>query len=132
MTAPRRRIAPYLALLVGTVLLGLATRRYPEAFPEVIARFGGDALWATAVFWIIALMRRRSATLRIGVSALAIAFVVEMSQLYRAPWIEAVRATGPGALALGHGFLWSDLLSYAIGVLLAAATDAAIVGKRSK
>ena len=132
MIAPRRPITLYVGLLIGTVLLGLSTRRYPDAFPDVIARFGGDALWATAVFWIIALMRRRSATLGIGVSALAIAFLVEMSQLYRAPWIEAVRATGPGALALGHGFLWSDLLSYAVGVLLAAATDAAIVGKRSK
>ena len=131
MIAPRRPITLYVGLLIGTVLLGLSTRRYPDAFPDVIARFGGDALWATAVFWIIALMRRRSATLGIGVSALAIAFVVEMSQLYRAPWIEAVRATGPGALALGHGFLWSDLLSYAVGVLLVVATDVAIVGKRS-
>ena len=47
----------------------------------------------------------------------------EFSQLYRAPWIDAVRATRLGALVLGQGFLWSDLWCYAAGVTLAAGID---------
>jgi hypothetical protein len=114
-------------LLVATVLLGLATRRFPAAFPGVIARFGGDALWAVMVLWIAALVWRGASTQRLALSALAIAYAVEISQLYRAPWIEAVRATRGGALMLGQGFLWSDLVSYVVGVALAAGLDVRIV-----
>lgn len=117
-------------LLIGTVLLGLSTRWYPDAFPDVTARFGGDALWAAAVVWFIALIRRKSASLRIALSALAIAFAIETSQLYHASWIDAIRGTRPGAIMLGQGFLWSDFLSYAVGVLIAGAIDAAVVWKR--
>jgi len=46
-----------------------------------------------------------------------------VSQLYHAPWLDAVRATRPGALALGQGFLWSDLACYAAGVGAAALID---------
>lgn len=127
MATTRRHGLLYLGLFVVTVLLGLATRRFPAAFPEVIARFGGDVLWAMMVLWIAALIWRGASTHRLALSALAIAYAVELSQLYRAPWIEAVRATRGGALMLGHGFLWSDLVAYAVGVALAAGLDVAIV-----
>ena len=56
---------------------------------------------------------------------------VEVSQLYQAPWINALRATRIGALALGQGFLWSDVVCYALGVTLAVAVDSRIV-RRSR
>lgn len=121
--APERRAILLLPLLAGTIALGLATRRVPQLFPEVVARFGGDALWAAMVFWAAALWRRRDATRRLAMLALAVAYAVEFSQLYRAPWLDALRATRIGALALGQGFLWSDLASYAVGVALAAGLD---------
>ena len=31
-------------------------------------------------------------------------------------WIDSIRRTTLGGLALGHGFLWSDLACYAAGV----------------
>ena len=48
---------------------------------------------------------------------------IETSQLYHAPWIDAIRRTRPGALVLGYGFLWSDLACYAAGVALATAVE---------
>ena len=45
----------------------------------------------------------------------------EFTQLYRAPWANQVRATALGRLLFGAGFLWSDILCYAIGSLLAFA-----------
>jgi len=39
--------------------------------------------------------------------------------LHGAPWLDALRATTFGALALGQGFLGSDPLCYAGGVALA-------------
>lgn len=41
---------------------------------------------------------------------------IEVSQLYKAPWIDSIRGTTLDALVLGHGFLRSDLASYAVGV----------------
>jgi Protein of unknown function (DUF2809) len=128
MKSTRRPVVLYLGLLVATILLGLATRRFPSVFPELIARFGGDALWAAMMLWLVALWRRAAAPHHVALAALAVAWTVEFSQLYQAPWIVAVRATRGGALVLGQGFLWSDLVSYAVGVMLAAALDAGIVG----
>ena len=119
----RRRRVLYLGLLLATVVLGLATRKYPSAFPPLLARDGGDALWAGTVFWLVALLRPQLATGRVALAALAIAFGVECSQLYHAPWIDAVRASRLGALVLGQGFMWSDLVRYAAGVALVAGLD---------
>ncbi len=75
------------------------------------------------VFWIAALWARAASTARLAAASLAIAYAVEFSQLYRAPWLDAIRADRLGGLALGQGFLWSDLVCYTLGVMLAAAVD---------
>jgi uncharacterized membrane protein len=41
---------------------------------------------------------------------------VELSQLYRAPWIGGLRQVRLAALVLGHGFRWSDLVCYCVGI----------------
>lgn len=123
MDTRRRSMPVYLAVLLGTIVLGLATRRYPSAFPALVARYAGDVLWAMMVVWVLALVRPRAPTQRLALVAFAIAVAVEISQLYRADWIDSIRATVPGALVLGQGFLWSDIVCYAGGVALAAAGD---------
>lgn len=127
MTSTRRSVALYASLLCATILLGLATRAMPTAFPALIAAYGGDVLWAVMVVWILALMRPAAAPRMLGLLALTVATSIEVSQLYQAPWINAVRATRVGALTLGQGFLWSDVLCYALGVTLAVALDASII-----
>jgi len=124
---PRPRLLAA-ALLLLTIALGLASRRYAAALPHVIAAYAGDALWAAMVFWIAAFIWPRANTRTLAAIALGVSFIVELSQLYHAPWIDALRATRLGALALGHGFLWSDLVCYAIGVTAAAIVDAAMLG----
>ncbi len=118
-----RSLRRYLLLLVCTIALGLASRRYAALLPAVVARYAGDVLWASMVFWWGALIFRRQPTLHIAGSAMLVSALVELSQLYRAPWLNALRDTRAGALVLGQGFLWSDLLCYALGVLIAAAID---------
>ncbi len=110
----------YAALLLGTVVLGLASRHYADALPGFIARYAGDVLWASMMVWLVALARPRETTPRIAAAALLIAFAVEGSQLYHAAWIDAIRSTRIGALVLGVGFLWSDLVCYAFGVVVSA------------
>jgi hypothetical protein len=114
------------ALLLATIAAGLASRRYPAWQPAFAARYAGDTLWAAMVFWSLALIRPGARTGILGAAALGIAFADEFSQLYSAPWIDQLRATSVGALALGQGFLWSDLWCYTAGVALAAAVDLGI------
>ena len=56
----------------------------------------------------------------LALTALSFAWAVEFSQLYHAPWIEALRATLPGRLILGSTFNWPDLPAYAIAIALGA------------
>ncbi len=125
----RSRLACVFLLLV-TVLLGLASRRYAEVIPPVIARYAGDVLWATMVAWLLGFLWPATTTRRLVLSALAIAVTVELTQLYHAPWIDAIRASRVGALVLGQGFLWTDLACYAVGACLAGVIDWWLVARR--
>ena len=117
---PRLTLA---ACALATIATGLASRRYPSAQPAFVATYAGDALWAASVFWLFAFVRPRAGTARLAAAALLASVLVELSQLYHAPWLDTLRATRAGALVLGQGFLWTDLLCYAAGVALAAVAD---------
>jgi hypothetical protein len=115
--------ASYLLLSLATILAGLASRHYADSIPRFIATYGGDTLWATTLYFLFAIaLPNRSIELLAGL-AISFAFVIEFSQLYHAEWIDRIRHTTPGALALGQGFLWSDLACYCAGLALACAID---------
>jgi hypothetical protein len=104
-------------------LAGLASRRYGARLPQFVALYAGDTIWAMAMFALFALLAPRWPTARVATAALVASWLVELSQLYHAPWIDAVRDTRIGGLLLGYGFLWSDLLCYTAGVALSAVLD---------
>ena len=79
------------------------------------------------VVWHFTLVATRRSTARLAGRALVIVFAVEFSQLYHAPWADAIRGTWLGGLVLGSGFLWSDLACYTIGVGVAAGVDVRLV-----
>lgn len=62
---------------------------------------------------------------------MAYSVATELSQLYHAPWIDGLRATRLGGLVLGFGFLWSDLIAHAAGVLGAAVLARAVAPGRT-
>lgn len=107
---------PYAALTLGVIAVGMASRRFPGLFPTVLDKYPGDVLWALMVFFGLGTVLPRHSTGRLALAALSISFVVEFSQLYQAPWINAIRATTPGHLVLGSTFSWGDLLAYVAGV----------------
>jgi hypothetical protein len=119
----RRSRAVYVGLVAGTVLLGLSSRRFRSELPVVVADYAGDTFWAAMVYFIIATIWNKTSPGRLALGALVFSFVVEFSQVYQAAWINALRATRFGGLVLGHGFLWSDLVCYAVGVALAVGVD---------
>lgn len=122
MPSLRGRAITALAL-AATIFCGLASRSYGEFLPHFVATYAGDTLWALAAFLAFRLFWPNCATQQVALAALAVSLLVELSQLYHAPWIDAVRSYRLAKLILGSGFLWSDLVCYAVGVGLGAAFD---------
>ena len=108
------------------VALGLSSRRYAALLPEILARYTGDTLYATMTFVGIGFLFPRWRSLRVAVVSLIFCYAIELSQLYHAPWIDYMRHTRVGGLVLGFGFLWSDLLCYAAGVVLGLLVEIAL------
>ena len=57
--------------------------------------------------------------------------MVELLQLVDWSILNYVRSTLPGRLVLGQGFLWSDFIFYAVGVILGMLVDKRIILKRA-
>jgi glycopeptide antibiotics resistance protein len=78
----------------------------------------GDALYALMIFLGLGFLFPKFSSLKIAAFAVGFCFAIEISQLYHAPWIDAIRDMRLGGLILGFGFLWSDLVCYLVGVAL--------------
>ena len=112
----KRNRFTYMLLLAVTVVAGLASRQFPDALPYWIQEFAGDTLWALMVFLLLGFIFKTKSSLWVSLVAIMFSVGIEISQLYHAPWIDALRAYRLGGLILGFGFLWSDLVCYTIGV----------------
>lgn len=112
--------------MVVVIATGLLWRSRFISLPPFLTKYGGDALWALVVFFGLAFLLPKITTLRLSGIALGFAWLVEFSQLYHAPWIDAIRAVRLGHLVLGSTFNWPDLPAYAVGVALGAIIDRAL------
>jgi Protein of unknown function (DUF2809) len=124
-----RRRWLYAGAVAATIAAGLASRTYAAHLPWWLAKNAGDALYATMVFWGFGFLAPRARTSRVALAAAAFCFAIELTQLYQAPWIDAVRATTPGRLVLGQGFHAFDLVCYVVGVGLGVALEVGLRGR---
>ena len=106
----------YLLMAVIVIFLGLLSRRITGYLPEVVNLVLGDSLWALMVYLLMGMVFINWSVRKVAVFGLAFCFMIELSQLYHEPWIDKIRSTTLGGLVLGYGFLWSDLVAYAIGI----------------
>lgn len=113
----------YALASVGVVGLGLLWRSQLLHLSPFMRKYGGDALWAVLVFCLVRFCRTSGRTVAAAGVAFAIAVVVELSQLYHAPWIETIRGSRFGRLAVGSTFNGPDIAAYALGIVLAALAD---------
>jgi hypothetical protein len=120
----KRRRAKYGSLLLAVTLLGLASRAYSPPLPSFVRAYVGDALWALAAYLTVALLFPRLPIRWVAVTAGLFSLAVELSQLYHAAWIDRLRQIRSAALLLGHGFLWSDLVCYGVGVSVGILAEA--------
>jgi hypothetical protein len=131
MRLKRNRIT-YTILVMIVIVLGLLSRKFMNYFTDWINLFLGDALWALMVYLIIGTILNKIKIGRLAFYSIAFCYLIEISELYHAPWIDAIRNTTIGGLVLGFGFLWSDIMAYAIGVGLGVGIEYLILVGHNK
>lgn len=115
MNTKRNRLL-YATFTIIVIILGLSSRKFAYALPELLNDYLGDTLWALMIFIGFGFLFPKIETKKLAFISLIFCCGIEMSQLYHAEWIDNIRATTLGGLMLGYGFLWSDLVAYTIGV----------------
>jgi len=115
----------YFLLIILTVITGLLSRHY-----SVIPLFIGDVLWALMVYFIMRFLLIHKSIKTITIYSLLFCYGIEFSQLYKTPWIDNLRHTLFGRLVLGDTFLWGDLLSYTVGIVIGILVDRFISTKQ--
>ena len=114
---------PYLRIIYGItfiflIWLALATRNHHQWFHPVIVEYGGDVIWAGMFLFFLRMFFLHTTLWKLALVNFALGAADEFSQLYRAPWANSIRSTTLGRLLFGVGFLWSDILCYAIGTVM--------------
>jgi hypothetical protein len=115
---PLRNPIVYAGLVAIAAWLGVHARLYGELFPGPIAEYAPQTLWPMVVFATLGLIFRSAASWQMASATYLITAVFDFSLLCHEPWIETLRGTALGALALGTDFLNTDLACYAVGVLV--------------
>ena len=119
--AHRRLLAISLALV--TIVAGLVWRLAPLGLPWFFFKYGGSALWAIAVYWLIAAALPRSSIRLLAWLAALFALAVEFSRLIPSAPLEAFRLTLAGRLILGRYFSPRNILAYWIAIAMVAMID---------
>jgi len=116
LSRTRRRT---LAFLLIVVPIGFALKFWAGPGQWWINNWGASFAYE-AFFMGLALLvldsPRRIPAIAIGVCAGTVA--LEFLQLWKPPWLEAVRSTFVGRAVLGNAFSWSDVPAYPLGCLL--------------
>lgn len=122
MTHRRNRLLYGISIVI-VIILGLFLRKMVDKMPYFLKVYLGDFLWALMIFIVVAFIFNKMKTIKVVAIALIFCYVVEISQMYHANWIDNIRSTTLGGLILGYTFSWNDLLAYAVGVAVGFVID---------
>ena len=122
-----RNRALWIVLMTIVIALGLGTRLAGLPFRPNFLGYLGDALWALAVYIGYCLLFPGLSTTKIATLAAITSLLVEVSQLYHAPWIDSIRSTTLGHLVLGSGFDAIDLICYSTGIGVAVLIEMGLI-----
>lgn len=127
MTSGIRPRLLFAALAAVTIVLGLLVHLRGSGLLTPVARdVIGDALYAVMMVWVAGAIAPQLPPRQRWAVALGLCVAIELSQLYHAPALDAVRATLLGHLVLGSSFDWRDLGVYAAGSLAAVMIEKGI------
>jgi Protein of unknown function (DUF2809) len=95
----------------------------PLHLPYFFWKYGGSALWAIAVYWLIAFLLPEAGPVLLFALACLFALAVEFSRLIPSPALETFRLTFAGRLILGSIFSPRNILAYWLAIFLVAVLD---------
>jgi hypothetical protein len=113
----------YFTLIILISLLGIGSRYFAEVMPDFIANYAGDTFWAMAVYFFLRFIIPKKSKITSSIIAYVFSVFIELSQFHHAPWLDEIRKTIIGGLILGFGFMWSDLICYAVGIIIGVLLD---------
>ncbi|AEB76463.1 DUF2809 domain-containing protein [Clostridium botulinum] len=122
----------YGILTLGVMILGLFSKKINNVMTYIFRIYLGDSLWALMIFFGMAFIFRSMKTKKITLISLSFCYIIEISQLYHASWIDSIRKTTMGGLILGYVFSWRDLIAYAMGILVGVWIELLIYKKRMR
>lgn len=108
----------YFILIFVVIALGITSRKIPG-----VPSFFGDALYAVMVYFGMRLFFINLVIQKTAIFAVLLCFGIEFLQLYNGEWMLEIRRTTMGRYVLGQGFIWSDLVYYLLGVIVAVYLD---------
>lgn len=114
----KRRLI-YFTLFVFCIWLALATRSHRSWFPDLVGTYGGDVIWSAMFLFFLRMFFTKTPACKLALLNGSLGFLAELSQLNQSSLMVAIRSTYLGRLIFGVGFLWSDIVCYAIGTLIA-------------
>jgi len=118
-------------LIAVAAAAGLAIRFAHLGLPFAVTKYGGSALWALMIYWIVSTVAGRWSPIRSGLTAGVIAVAVECLKLYRTPALDAFRHTLAGIILLGRVFSIADLVVYGLAIVCGVVIDQMIrTGRR--
>ncbi|CAN5918555.1 DUF2809 domain-containing protein [soil metagenome] len=113
----------FVAAAVLTMATGLFVYTNGALLGPIAHDMLGDGLWAAMIAWLAGALAPDTRVAVRGAAAYAFCVGIELSQLYHAPTLDALRATRLGHLVLGSGFDARDFVSYAMGVGVAVLVE---------
>jgi len=86
----------------------------------------GDFIWAMLVYFIFAVILTFNQKYIFFIT-IFFTYSIEISQLFNPSWLEYLRSIKLFSLVLGFTFMWSDLVAYSLGIILAFLLDYKII-----
>ena len=114
MNTKRNRLR-YAMFTIIVIILGLSSRKFAFALPDLLNDYLGDALWALMIFIGFGFLFPKIETKKLAFISLIFCYGIEISQLYHAAWIDSIRNDFRWT-CIRVRILWSDLVAYTIGV----------------
>ena len=125
-----RRSLTTLLLLLITIPIGLAVRLLPLHLPWFFYKYLGSALWAIALYWLLATLLPKFCPRAIATIAILIAILLELSRLIPIAPIDAFRQTFAGMIFLGRYFSLKNIAAYILAIALTATLDRFFIASR--
>ena len=116
-----KRLTYFIATLI-VLVIGYLSRKNTEG-GSFMHDYVGDAIWAAMIYLGFRMVLVHYPLKKSLYVAFIFTYFIEITQLCQADWLNGLRHTWFGGLVLGFGFLWSDLLMYALGIVATFAID---------